>query len=526
MLNLQKVFVSTLIIITLSLLSKTFMSVGRDAWKIVPRIQSLKSPESGSLVKFNTDVTLSTFPEHEMEPALSLKMKKRPIIAICVPTRSLPIWKSLNDTSLHTLLIPSIVRTISAQELYTWEFRLYLGIDHDDRFWLDHHRKVETPDWLSVYAHFYKHRENRVPLNNITRQAFDDGAEYIVRINDDTEFITKDWISKGVETLLGYHPPNLGVVGPRCDEGNTEVLNHDMVHRTHLQVFKDYYPPVFSAWWVDDWITKVYQPGRSTERKDWYVKHHMQRHGTRYRVQHHEYNMLQAELDKGRRQIREWKLRTAKTPIFHIIVLTKDRPKSLQRLLDSIQTSDYGDDAVSVDIHIDGTDPETLQVVKSWPWRHYKTVSLRLQQGGLRTAWLEAWPRPSGRGVILEDDAELFPAWYQWITRAWAAYGNRSDLAGISLKRQAVLSKKNSPQFEIVNDHKPFLYKLVGSVGFSPQPSRWKEFLKWVKTKDLNSVDADAKGLDTSNRNLYLDKTTTWTQLFMKFCEDRGLYVI
>ena len=40
--------------------------------------------------------------------------------------------------------------------------------------------------------------------------------------------------------------------------GRPDVVTHDMVHRTHLLVFREYYPAVFRNWWIDDWISRVY----------------------------------------------------------------------------------------------------------------------------------------------------------------------------------------------------------------------------------------------------------------------------
>ena len=236
------------------------------------------------------------------DPGLTIQQRDggvKRIIAICVPTRSLPGWKSLADTALQTLLIPSVERTVSAQERNAC-------IDRDDVFWLEHHEEIIKPHWLSLHVEFYKVPKHRVPFNKMTHHAFSDGAEYLVCVNDATEFITKGWISKGVESLLGYDPPNLGVVGPTCNEGNTRILTNDMVHRTHLKVFEDYYPPVFSAWWIDDWMTKVYEPGRSKKLKDWVVRHHIGKHGTRYKVQHNESKVLNAEVEKGKTLISEW----------------------------------------------------------------------------------------------------------------------------------------------------------------------------------------------------------------------------
>ena len=140
------------------------------------------------------------------------------------------------------------------------------------------------------------------------KAAYDDGAEYLVRMNDDSEFLSSDWVSKATVKLSSYDPPNVGVVGPFCEE-NTQIMTHDMVHRTHLDIFEYYYPDIFSAWWVDDWISNVYGSNRSTTIMDWVVKHHINKHGTRYNVQHHESSKLKGELKKGETRIKDW-LRT------------------------------------------------------------------------------------------------------------------------------------------------------------------------------------------------------------------------
>lgn len=183
--------------------------------------------------------------------------------------------------------------------------RLYLAIDHDDTFWHEHHESLNTT-WLSVAPRFYEAPQNRVPFNEMMSQAYTDGAEYMVRVNDDSEFVTRGWITRGVRTLRGFDPPNVGVVGPTCQQGNTRIMTHDMVHRTHLDIFDHYYPSVFSAWWIDDWITRVYQPGRSVMLEEWVVVHHTGMHGTRYSVSRGEKEHLEAEVAEGKKRVEEW----------------------------------------------------------------------------------------------------------------------------------------------------------------------------------------------------------------------------
>ena len=35
-------------------------------------------------------------------------------------------------------------------------------------------------------------------------------------------------------------------------------MTHDCVHRTHLEIFPTYHPPVLAAWYMDGWATHAY----------------------------------------------------------------------------------------------------------------------------------------------------------------------------------------------------------------------------------------------------------------------------
>ncbi len=249
----------------------------------------------------------TNLPEMTFTPpkrAAQLPTATKSMIAICAATRS-KNWRSLDDTNLQNTLIPSIERTISISDRSLYDFRLYLAADHDDHFWLKNQNNVKAPFWLSVHVGFYEGPEHKIPFNPMMRAAYNDGAEYMVRINDDSEFVTSGWVSKAVSKLASYDPPNVGVVGPTCAD-NAGILTHDMVHRTHLDIFEYYYPRVFSAWWIDDWITYVYGAKRSAKMINWTVNHHTGKYGTRYNVQYQEQQLLKGELEKGAAKIEAW----------------------------------------------------------------------------------------------------------------------------------------------------------------------------------------------------------------------------
>jgi len=213
-----------------------------------------------------------------------------------------------------------------------------------------------------------------------------------------------------------------------------------------------------------------------------------------------------------------------------IHVLGKDRAASLQRLLRSLAQADYAGDAVDVHIHIDhsSANAESVAVARAFAMPAGNvSCSVARAPRGLRDAWLQAWdPREGERAVILEDDIELSPRWYVWLTRAWLAYGARADLAGVSLQRQTLVPRSPHRQHEIVNGHAPFLYALVGSIGFSPHWAQWRAFRAWMASVDAETVDVSTPGLVTSEWFDRLDRRQMWTQYFVWFCRQRGLYTL
>ena len=75
-----------------------------------------------------------------------------------------------------------------------------------------------------------------------------------------------------------------------------------MVHRTHLDIFDNYYPPVLDNWWTDDWITNVYGKNKQFV-KGWKMQHHTGAHGQRYTVKHGQHGNLKGAINNGKKKI-------------------------------------------------------------------------------------------------------------------------------------------------------------------------------------------------------------------------------
>jgi Nucleotide-diphospho-sugar transferase/Polysaccharide biosynthesis len=243
----------------------------------------------------------------------------KPIMAIITSTLSkgrnhLP----LEESALAKHLLPSILRTITEAERALWRVHVYVAIDDTDDWWLERWEQLQQvvsdsadDSWLNVTLAVFPTRKGNIPFNEIALVAYDEGAEYFCRVNDDTEFITVGWITMAVAVLqYQYDPPNVGVVAPKCGQGNTAIMTHDLVHRTHMDIFHgNYYPPAFDNWYLDDWMTQVYSAmvmgpefgTRSTIIGQWEVKHWV--FESRYAAQYVQSQWLPYEYERGHRFI-------------------------------------------------------------------------------------------------------------------------------------------------------------------------------------------------------------------------------
>ena len=106
-------------------------------------------------------------------------------------------------------------------------------------------------------------------------------------------------------------------------------------------------------------------------------------------------------------------------PRVDISVITKDRPRSLDRLLVSLSNAKFFGDTLSLRINLEQTsDAETIQLVEHFRWDHGPiVVHHRVVHGGLLPAVVESWYPHSNNsyGLLLEDDVELSPLFYAWV---------------------------------------------------------------------------------------------------------------
>jgi len=121
-----------------------------------------------------------------------------PSIYICALSKSQPGWKDTEKTPVMSFLVDSIAETTKNSQAH-YNITVLLGVDSTDLFWKRQLRAFENKSMnkygLTVRVNSYASQGNGIlPFNSLMRDAFNDGAQYMVRVNDDTQFKTSGWI--------------------------------------------------------------------------------------------------------------------------------------------------------------------------------------------------------------------------------------------------------------------------------------------------------------------------------------------
>lgn len=234
-------------------------------------------------------------------------------------------------------------------------------------------------------------------------------------------------------------------------------------------------------------------------------------------------------------------------PSGRMIVMTMNRAASLKRLLTSLQDADYGDDRVDLDIWIDRMDSTAphnaniSRVARECSWKQgAKTIYTRRQPGGLYQQWMYTWDldSPGDIAVILEDDLELSPAFYQWLKMARSKYGDDPEVGGFTLQRTVERPRrpppfveKGAPLLPRRSDIHMFKYRLQGSWGFAPKRETWREFLAWYEAKrranEKPYVERHTfmKWYKNQERGRAIAKDM-WTLWYIKFVDERNIFTV
>ena len=169
-----------------------------------------------------------------------------------------------------------------------------------------------------------------------------------------------------------------------------------------------------------------------------------------------------------------------------VIVMVFNRPKSLEKVLTSLQTLEMDGDKGIVEIWIDRSkdkqevDPETLEVAKQFKWRHGQSrVNVQKKHVGIYGQWIDTWrPKPDSKEIalFLEDDVDVSPYVYRWLKGAFKTYRAVKNIASVAVFEGAIFKMNNKL---MPSNETAFLHQRMGSQGMAPFPNHWRDFQDW-----------------------------------------------
>ena len=206
---------------------------------------------------------------------------------------------------------------------------------------------------------------------------------------------------------------------------------------------------------------------------------------------------------------------TSLRPHFTLVikVLSFTRADSLDRLLQSLTAADYGADRVHLDISIDKLSPPTdgsprhntsvyeaernaharvVNVSSRFEWPHgTKQWRIHDTHVGLVGQWLNAW-LPAAHDdstfvVVLEDDMEVSPVYYQWLKALICKYyfdpqQFDPNLYGISLQNQR----------HVVGHNKKLQQAVMAE-------TKWKKAQQMAQQREAEAADSSQQSLNSSS---------------------------
>jgi hypothetical protein len=225
---------------------------------------------------------------------------------------------------------------------------------------------------------------------------------------------------------------------------------------------------------------------------------------------------------------------------FRIIVMTYNRKDSLVKLLKSLEDLELDGDSAALEIFLDRSKKDntyhnqTYEAAKDFSWnRGLKRVHVWDSHVGIYGQWIDSWrPRQGEIALILEDDMSVSKHCYRWLKAAHAFYGPRTDISGYTLQSSNVNSAKGGKRISAPKDQPAFLYRVLGSWGFSPHPGRWQEFQDWYhELKSDVSFHPYVPGLVMTNWYKEFEKKkkkhdSMWTMWHIWFTDHHKLFCL
>ena len=209
-----------------------------------------------------------------------------------------------------------------------------------------------------------------------------------------------------------------------------------------------------------------------------------------------------------------------------IVVVGYNRPKCLERVLNSIANAVYKEKDIPLVISLDKAvdDKGCLKIANDFEWKHGKKIVRTFnERQGLRNHILKCGDLSNEYGsvIILEDDLLASPMFYDYASKALEAYKDEPLVSGISLYSHEWNGYAYKFFQPILDGNDVYLGQYSITWGECWTKEWWNKFKKWYESHQ--QLDPKNKNLP-SNINRWPE--TSWGKYFVTYIVENNLFYI
>lgn len=176
-----------------------------------------------------------------------------------------------------------------------------------------------------------------------------------------------------------------------------------------------------------------------------------------------------------------------------IVIVAYNRPKSLKRLLSSLNKAYYNKDKVRLYISIDkGDNNHVLKIAENFEWSYgEKIINYNKENLGLRNHIIQCGnlTKDFNNIIVLEDDLYVSKNFYLFTKQALQYYNNKKKVAGISLYSQRYNEISRKPFQPFLDGTDVFFWQMPSSWGQAWNYKQWQSFVNWYNNSNNKDFD-------------------------------------
>ena len=212
-----------------------------------------------------------------------------------------------------------------------------------------------------------------------------------------------------------------------------------------------------------------------------------------------------------------------------IIVIAFNRPKSLKRLLSSLNKIKSND---KIRLHIsidrakneDENNKEVFKVAQDFNWKFgEKIVNLQNENLGLRKHVIKCGnlTEKYENIIMLEDDLVVSPLIYIYAKQALLFYSKAEEIAGFGLYKFERNQYVNEPFYPLNDGSDVFFAQVACSWGQMWSRNQWSKFYNWYLKNQQTNFDVTNM---PSNIKIWSEKS--WLKYFMKYLVEENKFFV